>query len=111
MANNNYDFELALALLKKKSYEELWSYALAHAKSGDSYAQCLIAFLYQFGFGVPTDLDEAERWLRYATHRNNSIAWNNLGTLLLTKGEKKEAKRCYQKAVELGFTPATHLAK
>jgi len=111
MANDNYDFEVACALLDKKSYEELWSYALPYAKSGDSNAQCLIAFLHQFGFGVPTDLDEAERWLRYAAHRNNPIAWNNLGTLLVAKGEKEEAKRCYQKAVELGFLSATHLAK
>jgi Tfp pilus assembly protein PilF len=36
---------------------------------------------------------------------------NNLGTLLLGKGETEKAKACYRKAVELGFTMAAPLAQ
>jgi Flp pilus assembly protein TadD len=39
------------------------------------------------------------------------VAWNNLGTLLLGKGETEKAKACYRKAVELGSTMAAPLAR
>jgi Flp pilus assembly protein TadD len=48
---------------------------------------------------------------RKAATQNNPVAWNNLGTLFLSKGEKEKAKECYRKAVELGFTMAEPLAK
>src|SRR5438874_2487953 len=100
MPDDNYDFEFALALLKEKNCEDLWRYALPYAKSGNSNAQCMIGMLHQCGLGVPADLDEAERWLCKAAEQNNPVAWNNLGSLSLARGEKEQAKRCYQKAVE-----------
>jgi TPR repeat protein len=110
LVDNNYDFEFAFALFDQKDYDQVWKYALPYANAGDSNAQCLISLLLQHGFGVLANLDEAERWLRLAAQQNNGVAWNNLGTLLLSKGEKEEAKRCYQRAVELGFTMAKPLA-
>lgn len=111
LMNKNYNFEAALLLLQQKDYEQLWRYALTFAKAGDSNAQCLMGLLCENGLGVLSNLQEAERWLREAAEQNNPVAWNNLGTLLLRKGENEQAKNCYQRAVELGFTPATLLAK
>ena len=111
MPNDHYDFELALALFAKENYEELWSHALPHAESGNSYAQCFIGFLYQFGLGGPADLERAEHWLSSAADQNNPVVWNNLGTLVLSRGEKERARQCYQEAVDLGFSPATLVAQ
>jgi TPR repeat protein len=108
--DDKYDFEFASALLEQKDYDQLWKYALRHANARDSNAQCLIGLLWQLGCGVSPNLDEAERWLREATLQNNAIAWNNLGTLLVSRCNKVEAKQCYQKAVELGFIMAIPLA-
>lgn len=102
MVHDKYDFELACTFLEQKAYEELWKYALPYADSGDSNAQCLISLPNQYGLGTATDLEEAERWLRKATAQDNPVAWNNLGTLLMMKGENEKSKRCYQKAVALG---------
>jgi uncharacterized protein len=110
MVNDSYDFELAFAMLERKSYDELRRYVLVHANAGDSDAQCLMGFLCEHGLGGPSDLNEAERWLLKAAEQNNPVAWNNLGTFWAAKGEKEKAKRCYQKAVELGFTMAAPLA-
>ncbi len=111
LMDENYNFEAALVLLQQKDYEQLWTYALPFANAGDSNAQCLMGFLCENGLGVLSNLHEAERWLREAAEQNNPVAWNNLGTLLLSKGENEQAKKCYQRAVELGFTMAAPLAK
>jgi TPR repeat protein len=66
---------------------------------------------WQGGLGVACDLEKAESWLYRATAQDNPVAWNNLGTLFMTKGENEKSKQCYQKAVALGFASATHLAK
>jgi TPR repeat protein len=69
----------------------------------------MMGFLCEFGGS--RDVEEAERWLRKAAEQNNALAWNNLGTLLLGKGQPDEAKECYRKAVELGFVMSAPLAR
>jgi hypothetical protein len=108
---DSYDFEHASALLRTEKFSEAWEYALPFASAGDSNAQCLMALLNENGLGVAVNLDQAESWLRKAAEQNNPVAWNNLGTHLLRKGENGNAKKCYQQAVELGFTMAVPLAK
>jgi TPR repeat protein len=109
MAEHSYDFEYTSALVKGKDFAEAWEYVLPHAQAGDSNAQCMMGFLCEFG-PLP-DVEKAERWLRKAAEQNNAVAWNNLGTLLLHKGESENAKECYRRAVELGFTMAAPLAE
>jgi uncharacterized protein len=84
---------------------------LHYAQAGDSNAQCLIAWLYECGFGVQKDVNEAEGWLRKAAEQDNPVAWNNLGTLLTMIGKFEATKQCYQKAVTLGFMMSALLAK
>jgi TPR repeat protein len=108
MESGNYDFDTAIRLMEQKNYGDVWKYALPHANAGDSNAQCLIAFLYQFGLGGAPDVDEAERWMRKACEQNNPVAWNNLGSLYAARLPELahrwgDAQRCYEKAKELGF--------
>jgi len=111
MADDSYDFEYAWALFQSKDFARAREYVLPHANEGDANAQCMMGFLCEHGFGASRDVQEAERWLRKAAEQNNAVAWNNLGTLLLDKGETEKAKGCYRKAVELGFTMAAPLAQ
>ena len=108
---NSYDYEHASELVRTGKFSEVLEYALPFANARDSNAQCLMGLLNEHGFGVARDLDEAERWLRKAASQNNPVAWNNLGTMLLGKGEYQSAKECYRKAVELGFTMAAPMAE
>lgn len=109
--NDSYDFELAFALLEKKNFDEAWKYAFPHASAGDSNAQCLVAFLCENGLGTTLSLREAELWLCKAAEQDNPIAWNNLGTFWAGRGEWEKSRHCYRRAVELGFTMASPLAK
>ena len=111
MVDDSYDFQYASALVERKDFAKAWEYVLPYANAGDSNAQCMMGLLCLCEFGLSRDLEEAERWLRKAAEQNNPVAWNNLGTLLLTKGATEKAKQCYRKAVELGFTMAASLAK
>jgi TPR repeat protein len=108
VTQSKYEFEIAMQAFTRGDYGDVLRTALPHAKAGNSDAQCMIALLYQCGFGVIRDLAEAERWLLRATEQNSPLAWNNLGTLYavggpgLTKGPE-QARQCYQRAKELGF--------
>jgi TPR repeat protein len=106
---DSYDFEYASALVESKDFGKAREYVLPHANAGDSSAQCMMGFLCEFG--LSRDVGEAEQWLRKAAEQNNAVAWNNLGTLLRHKGEAENAKQCYRKAVELGFTMAAPLSE
>ena len=111
MADDSYDFDYAWALVKSKDFASAREYVLPHANEGDSNAQCMMGLLCEHGFGASLDVQAAERWLRKAAEQDNAVAWNNLGTLLLGKGETEKAKACYRNAVELGFTMAAPLAQ
>ena len=111
MADDSYDFEYAWALFKGKDFAKAREYVRPRANERNSNAQCMMGYLCEHGFGASRDVLEAERWLRKAAEQNNAVAWNNLGTLLLGKGENEKAKACYRKAVELGFTMAAPLAQ
>jgi hypothetical protein len=43
--------------------------------------------------------------------KTTPVAWNNLGTLFILRGDPENRKEYYRKVVELGFTPTTGLAK
>jgi TPR repeat protein len=109
-SNCHYEFEKALVLLEAKQYLELVQYALPYATAGDADAQVQMGFLYSFGLGVVSDVDEAERWLMKAAEQGHPLAWNNLGTLLHDK-DKERSRECYRRAVELGFAPARGLGE
>jgi TPR repeat protein len=107
-----YDYEVAFEAFDRKDYEAVLQYALPHATTGDSDAQCMVSLLYQLGHGVEQDFRKAEEWLIKATEHHSPVAWNNLGSLYasrlpgLSRGAEA-AGECYQRAKELGFNCAT----
>jgi uncharacterized protein len=109
-SESRYDFERALVLLEAKQYRELVQYVLPYATAGDADAQVQMGFLCSFGFGVVSDVEEAERWLLKAAEQDHPLAWNNLGTLL-HDSDKERSRECYRRAVELGFTAAASLVE
>jgi TPR repeat protein len=91
-----------------RCYGDITSVKIAVRPSVWTSAQCLVALLYQCGLGVAPDVHEAERRLRKAADQNNPLAWNNLGSLYAAcipelKHRWGDARRCYEKAKELGF--------
>lgn len=52
--------------------------------------------------------DEAEGWLRTALQRDPlyAVPYTNLGTIAALRGQDTVARRHFQKAVDLGFSPA-----
>jgi TPR repeat protein len=90
------------------------SYDILHplAASGDPIAQCRLGSMLQLGIGVDTNGDEAARYYRLAGAAGCALAWNNLATLCALGTEtqppdKDEARKCYEKALALGFDCAT----
>jgi len=106
MADTPYDFEVLLQALSRGEYEHVLQTAMQHATSGNTDAQCMIAFLFENGLGVPRNVAEAERWLQKAAEQGNLVAWNNLGSLYVCQGDTRKARRCYLRAKELGFNCA-----
>src|SRR4051812_12977205 len=100
-----YDVNVVFALYEQQDYAQLMDYVKPFAEAGLSDAQCELGTMYQCGTGVTGDLSQAEYWLVKAASQNNSVAWNNLGTLYALNNPSK-SKQCYKRAVELGFTPA-----
>lgn len=52
-------------------------------------------------------LEEAEGWLRSALQRDPmyAIPYTNLGTIAALRGQESHARRQFQKAVDLGYSP------
>jgi TPR repeat protein len=98
----------ALDAFEQQDYELVLKLALPAAMDGGSDAQSTVALLYQCGLGVNRDVLEAERWLLRAAESNNSVAWNNLGSLYASKIPElshrwNAAQECYERAKQLGL--------
>jgi TPR repeat protein len=74
------------------------------------WAQNTLGEMYQYGWGVTKDYEEAVRWYKEAAKQGNSLAQNNLGWMYqnglgLTQ-DYVEAVRWYRKAAERGNAEA-----
>ena len=56
------------------------------AEQGDAGAQANLGFMYDRGWGVPEDDQEAVRWFRKAAEQGAAMAQHNLG-VMYSKGE------------------------
>ncbi|MBV9522034.1 MAG: sel1 repeat family protein, partial [Alphaproteobacteria bacterium] len=54
------------------------------AEQGHAVAQVNLAVAYRFGYGVPSDLQEAVRWYQKAAENGNPMGMNGYGYALLT---------------------------
>ena len=103
-----YDAQGTIEAFADADYGQVLRSALPFAEAGNADAQCMIALLYECGYGVPQDAVIAESWLRRAVEQDHALAWNNLGTLYLlglpgVPRDREKAQKCYMRAKELGF--------
>jgi TPR repeat protein len=93
-------------------------YALARsvfeplAQAQDAQAQAMLGLIYQNGFGVTRNDEQAFKWYRSAAERGNDTAQYNLGTLYETgQGVKRninEAIKWYRLAADQGHAVAQY---
>lgn len=105
---SDYNSREILEAFDRTDYDSALAKAMPHALSGNPDAQCTVALMYEFGFGVQRDVLEAERWLLRASDQDSALAWNHLGFLYASKRDELKhrwvyAHRCWERARELGF--------
>lgn len=108
MSEEMYEPQTLMGAFGRGEYDDVLRLAMPHAQAGNPDAQCMIALLYQCGLAVERSARIAEKWLLRAAEQDSPIAWNNLGTLYLTEWpelpkDREKARRCYERAKELGF--------
>lgn len=76
-------FEKGASAYKRGDYDTALAVFRPLAENGDTRAQSILALMYVYGEGVPTDYREAARWYRRAADQNSNVAQYNLGMLYL----------------------------
>lgn len=78
----------------------------------DPKTQYLIGQLFEFGYSVSEDFEEAINWYAKAAEQGNAMAQHCLGEMYLTgrgvSHDKKKAFEWYSKAAENGIPPAQY---
>lgn len=71
---------------------------LTEAHAGNSDAQFKLALAYDFGRGVPRDLETAKTWYSKSAEQGNAEAQNSLGSVYQAEKNYKNAKLWFEKA-------------
>ncbi|MBC2778021.1 caspase family protein [Parasphingopyxis marina] len=104
------DDRIVLDVLERHSPEEV----LAMAGHGDPVAQYLVGYMYEFGAGLPRDLDMARQWLELAAATEHPAGQLELGYFLQRHGseaEREDALALLIAASDTGYAKAkSHLA-
>lgn len=79
---------------------------LAGAKRGDSYAQAMLGYFYDYGIGVVRRRRSALRWYRRADRQDHICAANNIGTIYRDLGDFEKALTWFKRAVSIGDADA-----
>lgn len=105
--NHTAFYRLGILSEEKKDYEEAFKYFEKAANLGNSHSLSEIAKCYEFGWGVPKDLDKAiEYYLKSGNSEKASSVYHHLGWIFEQgKGVEKDEKKAveyYKKAADLG---------
>jgi TPR repeat protein len=106
--------ERALEHIAGKSYARAVELLLPLVEHGNPRAQCNMALLYSFGFGVSQDTARAVELYRLVGEQNireghlSALAYHNLATLFVTGApglppDPARAREFARKSEELGF--------
>lgn len=97
----------SLRALKNKEYKVEFDRLLPLAQQGDGEAQNRIGEMYEFGYGVERNSDQAIEWYRKAAEQSVVGAWHNLGRSYNfgtgVAQDYVEAEKWYRKAAEQGY--------
>jgi TPR repeat protein len=83
---------------KRLAFETLWR----AAREGDSSAALNLGYFYDKGIGTRKDAKQAYRWYAIAYRRGDASGANNVGVLLVERGEHDRALRWFRRAVDAG---------
>jgi TPR repeat protein len=73
MALPTYNGDEIVAAIQRADYAFVLKNAMPHAVAGNPDAQCVIALVYEAGWGVQRDYPQAERWLLKAAAQNSAL--------------------------------------
>ena len=90
-AQNNIGLSYLHALGTEKNDKKAFEWFNKSAKQGVSYAQSELAMMYYDGKGVEKDTQLAEDWWLIASEQEDEYAQYNLASLMLEKGDIKQA--------------------
>jgi len=86
---------------KKKSFIDVLDYAI----KGDVLSQVYLGYMYEYGYSIPEDKQEAIKWYRKAAEQEYALGQIRLGHAYRNgvPEDKNEAIKWYRKAAEQGF--------
>ena len=106
-------FDEGRAAYLKEDYATAYAEFRPLAEQGDARAQYRLGIMYNVGFGVPADPEQAAMWLGKAAEQNIPDAQFELGYLYyLGRGVKHspyQAFRWWRRAAALGSLEAQHM--
>ncbi|GGJ40144.1 caspase family protein [Deinococcus roseus] len=99
----------------KSDFVTAYKECLPLAREGDSYAQSIIGYLYDYGQGgLPQDYAQAASWYQLAVQKGEILALNNLGELyqygLGVQQSDQRAFELYLRSSSLGNRKGQYLA-
>jgi TPR repeat protein len=89
-------------------YARAFATLMPIAESGEPEAQCLIANMYQGGYGVEKNIITSIQWYEKSANQGYGVASNNLGEIFFAgedtiPSDKEKAVFWYKKAEQQGF--------
>jgi TPR repeat protein len=90
------------------NYVRAFATLMPIAESGEAEAQCLIANMYQGGYGVEKNTKLSIQWYEKSANQGYGVASNNLGEIFFAgedsiSPDREKAIFWYKKAEEQGF--------
>jgi TPR repeat protein len=99
-AQNNIGLSYLHGLGIQKDDKEAFKWFEKSAKQNFSYAQSELAMLYYKGTGVMQNSQLAQDWWLSAAHQEDEYAQYNLASLMLERGEIKQAYYWFNRATQ-----------
>ena len=104
------DIQKGMDCYENKDYDSTYRIFSKAANEGNTYAQCLVGFLYEVGHGVSQDYNEAMKWYRKSAENGNYFGQLYVGKMYENgwgvSPDYKLAAEWYQKAAEKGYADA-----
>jgi TPR repeat protein len=95
---------IGLDLFNQGEYDRGFAALLPIAEAGDAEAQCLIANLYQVGWGVDRNIFLAIQWYEKSANQGYGVASNNLSEIFFAgeNGSIDTEKAMYWRGMAIG---------
>src|SRR5262245_39856094 len=104
------DYQAGTEAFERGDYATALPELRPFAEHGDSLAQSMLGWMYEWGEGVPKDYMQARVWYEKAAAQGFAPAQTNLGALYnIGRGVPQDyvqARLWYEKAAAKGFAPA-----